>query len=170
MHPVKKLRRYLTFLVALIIIFQALGAHVFLLSALQTLQSHNRNNTPSENALDLVMLPEEFQKARINAHEIMLGNTLYDIKECRMEGRNLHVKAVQDNAESDLLSELYGLFTQKNTDSNSPVISSLFVLSYFESNPLKLSACCFPETTFVFHSTATYPSGFDGLLSPPPRA
>lgn len=77
-----------------------------------------------DESLEVISLSiHEFNRVRVEEHEVKVNGKMYDIARIKQEGDTLHIFCVHDEAEDNLLSFLDGLLVRLQNDSTQPPAS-----------------------------------------------
>jgi hypothetical protein len=113
----------------------------------------------------------EYQKSRVNAHEISLDGEMYDIKSLTVKGNVVELRAVHDSKERNILKGIKDYSNQTNhPDKNLPnQLQQLLSLNYIANAGGKL--CIIPSSSiniFAFSDPAIVSNNAD-ISTPPPK-
>lgn len=125
-------------------------------------------NDPSAHFEQLSLSLADFEKARINDHEIAIGGKMYDYKSARISGNTVELSVINDTQEERILEHNKDL-TQKNRNADRllSIAMQLMLLDFIPHTP--------QVPTFFCTYTRSYPqlsvvvlSRHSEVLSPPP--
>lgn len=140
------------------------------LSAIRMEIRHQLSALPDQELTRILLTREDFNKAKVDDHEVKLNGKLYDIARIEWNTDTVLVFAKHDQAEDNLLSFLQEMLHQSSNDKNQvPVqLIQLITLHFilFE-NQLPLNSC-----VFIAHRSSYEVNVFNCSLrieSPPPR-
>ena len=154
-------------------LLQVAGSYVYFIARLSAIRQEMREqlkHRPDEELSLLILTPEEFQKARVEDHEIKVNGKMYDIARLVMKNNKVHVYALHDEAEDNLLAFLNEMVKRSSKDKK-PVPSSLvgFIVipgvTHEDILPAAESVCENPNTVYQFLLSDVT----DQIISPPPR-
>lgn len=126
-----------------------------------------------DNQLDFLTLTvEEFNTARVDAHEIKVNGKMYDIARVQLEGDVVQVFCLHDKAEDNLLGFLGTVLNRIQNDTTRPP-ASIIQFTLLQYIPVQFEFTIFlPDVILV--ATTPYHSGYFSLErfveSPPPQA
>lgn len=126
-------------------------------------------NLPAEELELLTLTPEEFQKAKIEEHEVKVDGKMYDIARLETQDNNILVYCLHDAAEDNLLAFLNKILTLPLKDSHIPNgILHFYSLNYLPTHWSFLLPEAMPTTSFTAYTemTSEYSSV---ILGPPPK-
>lgn len=165
-------RRFSFFLLLLLLINIA-GFYGYFLVRLNQLHEESREalkNLPETELEHFVLTPESYKNAIVNKREVLINGKMYDVAKVSHEAGKIHVFALHDEAEDDLLAFIEEVMDNAGKDGQAPS-----VFSYFTSlNFLKSGFNWIPDSEFT---PVTHDTGFlfnvvccgQSVTSPPPR-
>ena len=156
-----------------ILLLQVAGSYVYFIVRLSAIRQEMREQLkakPDEQLTLLTLTAEEYQKAKVDDHEVKVNEKMYDITRIVVQDDKVLVYALHDEAEDNLLAFLNEMVKRSSKDKK-PVPSQLiqlFTLQFvmIENTLPTLSA------TLVEHTTAytiSIPAFISLIESPPPR-
>jgi uncharacterized membrane protein len=87
---------------------------------------------PEDKLIRISLTKREFERVRVEEHEIKINGKMYDIARVKLEGEIFHVYCVHDEAEDNLLSFLNNVLIRLQNDSTQlPVSVSAFAMLLF---------------------------------------
>jgi hypothetical protein len=168
------LKRLVTIFFIGVLLTQVVGCYVYFATRLVSIRQEMREQLkllPEEELTLFVFNAEEFRKAMVNDHEIKVAGKMHDIARIEnMEGK-LHVYALHDEAEDNLLA-FFSEIASRSAKDKKPVPAQLFKLLSLQFVKSELS---YPSSikAHVIHHTDYRKSliSFDRVIeSPPPRS
>jgi hypothetical protein len=167
-------RRFISILLLALLVANFAGSYVYFAFRAVQIKREMRAllaTLPDEELELIILTPEEFERARVEEHEIKVDGNMFDIARVIDKESRLFVYGVYDENEDNLLSFLNAVLNNlQNDPTQTPPSFSLFsVLVYlpaqFEytltSIPLKSSWLTFYNKLFV--------SFISSIDSPPPK-
>jgi hypothetical protein len=157
-----------------LLLLQAAGCYVYFIARLTAIRIEMREQLKSLPDHELTLLTftkEEFQKAKLNDHEVKVKGEMHDIARIVLKGEKLLVYAIHDEAEDNLLSFLDEM-VKRSANDKKPVPSQLVQLLTLQFISVETRL---PQNTFVtIHHSSFYllalSSRATRIDSPPPRA
>ena len=126
---------------------------------------------PDEKLETLTLTVEEFQKSRIDDHEVKVDGKMYDVARITTDGEWVKIFCVQDKAEDNLLSFLDSFLNRMQNDQNPPGVISSFSLLQFLHVEFNFQVSIHPVYSIA---ETPYQSNYyfidRSVYSPPPRA
>ncbi|GCC52744.1 hypothetical protein SanaruYs_29820 [Chryseotalea sanaruensis] len=124
-----------------------------------------------EELTKFIFTEAEFEKAKVNSHEIKVGGKMYDIARTEVIVDRVHVYALHDEAEDSLLTLLSEITSRVDKDKK-PVPKQLMklILLKFIKSGLSWSNVI---TSLIIHHTHYHINEFFFISSidvPPPRS
>ncbi len=126
------------------ILLQGLVALIVWQVQIHLLHKQNWNNEISEFAFEMKLTHEEFQKAKVNSHEIQIERKMYDIKSADYTSTGVTLMVISDEHESYLHEKIIKHFAEgspKTLANEGIQLPILFTLSYFQTHQ-----------DFIFHN------------------
>jgi hypothetical protein len=156
-----------------IILTQVVGCYVYFASRLISIRHEMREQLkllPDEELAKFIFTEAEFRQAKVNDHEIKVDGKMHDIARIESKEGQLHVYAVHDEAEDNLLAFLSEIASRSSKDKK-PVPSQLLKLISLQFVKTEIS---WPNNSgnFIVHNTdySKSVSEFVQMIeSPPPR-
>ncbi len=156
-----------------ILLLQVAGSYLYFVVRLSGIRQEMREqlkHKPAEQLTMLTLTPEEFQKAKVDNHEVKVNGKMYDIARIVVSENSVLVYALHDEAEDNLLALLDELVRRSSHDKK-PVPSQLIQLITLIFVPVEN---LFLQNTIaaIAHSTdysETLESISFTIDSPPPR-
>lgn len=156
-----------------ILLLQVAGSYVYFIARLSGIRSEMREqlkDKPDEQLTLLTLTADEYQKAKVNDHEVKVNEKMYDIARIVVQEDKVLVYALHDEAEDNLLALLNEMVKRSSKDKK-PVPAQLIQLLTLLFIPVDN---LFPQNNSVTleHHTAyseTILSFASAIDSPPPR-
>lgn len=150
------------------------GAYLYFFVRLRQIRAemhHALTRQPTEQLERLLLLPDEFVKARVDEHEIKLNGRMYDIARVDHTATHVVVYALHDSAEDNLLSLLDAIL--KNAAKDKKPVPGMSLAQWMAEAPhgvaWKPGSCyafIIPATRYLFSLSGFIPA----IISPPPRS
>jgi len=167
-------KRSLCILFLGILLIQVSGCYVYFIARLTAIRIEMReqlNHLPDDQLTLLTLTTEEYQKAKVDDHEVKVNGKMYDIARLIVQKDRVLVYAIQDEAEDNLLSFLDEI-VKRSTNDKKPVPSQLVQLLTLIFLPTENQLPVNSSVAFI-HATKYTQSylAFARLIdSPPPRS
>jgi hypothetical protein len=157
-----------------ILFLQVAGSYIYFVVRLSGIRQEMREqikHKPVDQLTVLTLTPEEFQRAKVDDHEVKVNGKMYDIARIDVRETSVLVYALHDEAEDNLLALLDEIVKRSSNDKK-PVPSQLIQLITLIFVPVEN---LFPQNTMVAfaHSTdysETLESIFFTIDTPPPQS
>lgn len=168
------MKRSLCILFLGILLIQVSGCYVYFIARLTAIRIEMReqlNHLPDDQLTLLTLTTEEYQKAKVDDHEVKVNGKMYDIARLIVQKDRVLVYAIQDEAEDNLLSFLDEI-VKRSTNDKKPVPSQLVQLLTLIFLPTENQLPVNSSVAFI-HATKYTQSylAFARLIdSPPPRS
>ena len=156
-----------------ILLLQVAGSYVYFVVRLSGIRQEMREqikHKPVEQLTVLTLTPEEFQRAKVDDHEVKVNGKMYDIARIVVSENSVLVYALHDEAEDNMLTLLDEIVKRSSNDKK-PVPSQLLQLItlqfvIIENKIHAMTGVCIVHTTPYLASLLSISSGIE---SPPPR-
>ncbi len=168
------MKRSLCILFLGILLIQVSGCYVYFIARLTAIRIEMReqlNHLPDDQLTLLTLTTEEYQKAKVDDHEVRLNGKMYDIARLIIQKDKVLVYAIHDEAEDNLLSFLDEI-VKRSTNDKKPVPSQLVQLLTLIFLPTE-NQLPVNSSVALIHATKYTQSylAFARLIdSPPPRS
>ncbi len=157
-----------------LLLLQAAGCYVYFIARLTAIRIEMReqlNHLPDDQLTLLTLTFEEYQKAKVDDHEVKVNGKMYDIARLIVQKDKVLVYAKHDEAEDNLLSFLDEI-VKRSTNDKKPVpsqLEQLLTLIFLPTEnqlPVNSSVALIHATEYTRSFLA-----FDRMIdSPPPRS
>lgn len=163
-------KRFFSIMLLGVILLQCI---IIFIWQLQLKKHHSLNwNRELKGALIEVSLSlSDFQKYRINDHEIKLDNRYYDIKKISATSTGFDLIVKFDKEEAGMIDKITNYFSGKTPSQTTPGpnLSALFSLNYFQDDGYFVFKQPLIFTELSFPGMQAYDSVFPGHTNPPPK-
>ena len=167
------LKKALSVVILIIFLAHFAGFYIYFFTQLQVVRQEMRaklKELPPEELELITLSVNEYQKAKVEEHEIKVGGKMYDIARIVEKNGNVLVYCLHDKAEDSLLAFLDKILKLPLKDKKtSPQLVKFTLLSYI----LPLTFSWDNSATNLFNNFTQYhlhfSSFFPSLESPPPR-
>ncbi len=167
-----RLTRVFSAIVLGVILLQSSVMLIFWQSQVEQLHFKNWDTNVSEDIVKLSLTYDEYEKCRVNSHEIRIHNEMYDIKRCTRTALGVELIAVCDTEEKRLSDNISNLFSSTNAmaDGSKRIqLSILFTLNYIHP----LYEFTFEEASFFtrlhFQNLLSETTHYGDITTPPPK-
>ncbi len=118
----------------------------------------------------LTLSKTEFDKNRINSHEVLLNGKMYDIKSIHYNGSKVTLIALNDKGEENIIRKIKSYLAQSSRRQTIPdhfnkFFSIIYLLPVYDHTSLNSQN----EQTFFSYCTAVLLSRTISITSPPPE-
>jgi hypothetical protein len=156
-----------------ILLLQVAGSYVYFIVRLSAIRQEMREqlkNKPDEHLTLLTLSSDEYQKAKVNDHEVKVNEKMYDIARTVVKDDKVLVYALHDEAEDNLLTLLNEMVKRSSKDKK-PVPSHLIQLITLLFIPVdnlfpQNNGVTLKHHTAYFETVISFASAID---LPPPR-
>jgi len=167
-------KRSLCILFLGILLIQVSGCYVYFIARLTAIRIEMReqlNHLPDDQLTLLTLTTEEYQKAKVDDHEVKVNGKMYDIARLTVQKDKVLVYAIHDAAEDDLLSFLDEI-VKRSTNDKKPVPSQLVQLLTLIFLPTENQLPVNSSVAFIHATkyTLSYLAFARLIDSPPPRS
>jgi hypothetical protein len=142
---------------------------------LHAVQQRMRSPQAHETTRSWSMGRAEYEAARVGQHEVRLGESMYDLRSVRIAGDSVHLVAVEDHDENELLHHLREAFgirrgQPESADQAGAWLLRLLALQYVPTD-LPEWGWCYRISPFraVFFEKMPVLSAAPAIVSPPPE-
>lgn len=156
------------------LLLQVAGSYVYFVVRLSGIRQEMREqikHKPVEQLTVLTLTLEEFQRAKVDDHEVKVNGKMYDIARIVVRETSVLVYALHDEAEDNLLALLYEIVNRSSNDKK-PVPSQLIQLITLIFVPV--DNLFPPNTVAAFAHSTDYSETLESISfpigSPPPRS
>ena len=165
-------KRILSILVLILFLAHFAGFYIYFAVQLKQVRQEMRSqlrNLPTEELKLLTLTPEEFQKARVEEHEVKVDGKMYDIARVEKRDNVILVYCLHDAAEDNLLAFLNKILTLPLKDSHIPSgILHFYSLNYLPAHWSFIVPEVIPTTPFTAYTEMI--SQYNAvIISPPPK-
>lgn len=155
------------------LLLQVAGSYVYFIVRLSAIRQEMREQLkakPDEQLTLLTLTAEEYQKAKVDDHEVKVNEKMYDIARIVVQDDKVLVYALHDEAEDNLLAFLNEMVKRSSKDKK-PVPSQLIQLLSLQfviiENKIPALAGISVVHTTPYHTS--FSSFIRRIESPPPR-
>ena len=156
-----------------ILLLQVAGSYVYFIVRLSGIRSEMREqlkDKPDEQLTLFILTSGEYQKAKVDDHEVKVNEKMYDIARIAIKDNKVWVYALHDEAEDNLLALLNEMVKRSSKDKK-PVPSQLIQLLSLQfviiENKIPALAGISVVHTTPYHTS--FSSFIRRIESPPPR-
>jgi hypothetical protein len=156
-----------------ILLLQVAGSYVYFIVRLSAIRQEMREqlkDNPDEHLILLTLTADEYQKAKVNDHEVKVNEKMYDIARTVVKDNKVLVYALHDEAEDNLLALLNEMVKRSSKDKKpvpSQVIQLLSLQFVIIEN--KIPALAGKSVVHTTPYNTSFSSFIRGIESPPPR-
>lgn len=165
-------KRILSILVLILFLAHFAGFYIYFVVQLKQVRQEMRSqlrNLPTEELDLLTLTPEEFQKARVDEHEVKVDGKMYDIARVEKRDNTILVYCLHDAAEDNLFAFLNKILTLPLKDSHVPNgVLHFYSLNYLPAHWSFIVPEVMPSTPFTVYSEMI--SEYSPvIIGPPPK-
>lgn len=164
--------KIISLLILSLILIQSSIVLVFLQLRVHRMHQNNWGTGQNIAKISMFLTLEDFNRQKVNSHEIKVNGKLYDIKSISISDTGYNLVVISDDEESMTLDKIASFFSSNNKVDKSATVNSISVFFNFHFfDPLQ-------QFTFYNFSTAvsvTYHYGLNWLsivlksIAPPPK-
>jgi len=157
-----------------ILLIQVSGCYVYFIARLTAIRIEMRaqlKHIPDDQLTLLTLTTEEYQKAKVDDHEVKVNGKMYDIARLIVQKDKVLVYAIHDEAEDNLLSFLDEI-VKRSANDKKPVPSQLVQLLSLIFIPTENHLPVNSSVAFIHATkyTQSYLAIARLIDSPPPRS
>lgn len=156
-----------------IILTQVVGCYVYFASRLVAIRHEMREQLktlPDEELTKFIFTEAEFRKSKVNDHEFKVNGKMHDIARMEHKGNEIHIYAMHDEAEDDLLA-FFSEMASRSAKDKKPVPTQLVKLISLQFIKSEISWGSISNELVVHHTNyyAHESNVIRFIDSPPPR-
>ena len=166
--------RRITVFILFILLVNLTGFYGYFIFRLNQIHEESRQALkflPDSELDHFILTSEEYRKAKVNDHEILIADKMYDVARVKFRHEVVEIFALHDEAEDDLLAFIKEVMNNAEKDGQAPSVFSQFAFLQF-MQPVFDWSFDFSGTAIVHHTgLVIVPFSADEIIhSPPPRS